>query len=131
MRVLITGSRMWGDPPLIRQAILNALSGQPGTDHTIIHGNAVGADSMADAVARSLNLSIEVHPARWAEHQDNCKPSCKSEKRCVRAGHVRNAEMVASGADICLAFIENDSRGATGCARMAEAAGIHTIRYVR
>ena len=47
------------------------------------------------------------------------------------AGHVRNAEMVVSGADICLAFIENDSRGATGCARMAETAGIPTIRYIR
>ena len=29
------------------------------------------------------------------------------------------------------ARLENDSRGATGCARMAETAGIPTIRYIR
>ena len=122
---------MWGDPWLIKEAILEALSGQPGSVHTIIHGNAIGADSMADAVARSLNLETEVHPARWGEHQENCKPSCKAERRCKRAGYVRNAEMVAAGADICLAFIENESRGASMCAKLAEDAGIPTKRYIR
>lgn len=131
MRILITGSRDWRDVEGVRAAILDALSGQPGTDHTIIHGAAIGADSIADAVARQLGLKIEAYPAAWSQHQDNCSEACRNERRCKRAGMVRNHQMVSSGADICLAFIKDESRGATGCANIAEAANIPTRRYIQ
>jgi hypothetical protein len=37
---------------------------------------------------------------------------------------MRNQHMVSLGADLCLAFIANNSPGATGCMKMAHRAGI-------
>lgn len=116
MRILITGSRTWPDPQILRDAILEVLKPAPGSVHTIVHGGAVGADSMADAVARSLGLVVEAHPAYWTIYGK-------------RAGYVRNSDMVSLGADICLAFIHNNSRGATMCANLAQRAGIEVRRY--
>ena len=46
------------------------------------------------------------------------------------AGFQRNAEMVAAGATVCLAFIRAGSGGASHTAALAEAADIPTHRYL-
>lgn len=61
-------------------------------------------------------VPAEVHPADWALDGR-------------RAGLVRNAVMVATRPDLCLAFIHNHSPGATHCATLAERAGIPTTRH--
>lgn len=118
MRILVTGSRTWTDRAVIRQAIVEELASQGGTRHVIVHGGALGADSYADAIARELELVVECHPADWTGLGK-------------RAGYVRNAEMVATNPDVCLAFIENESKGATMCASLAEASGIRTLYFTK
>lgn len=129
MRVLITGSRNWSDWLAI-EAELRALA-EVDPDITVVHGDARGADRVAGRLARELGLSVEHHPAKWDVHDEKCPPHHDGQATCKRAGFRRNAEMVALGADICLAFIRDGSRGATMCADLAEKAGIETRRIVR
>jgi hypothetical protein len=46
--------------------------------------------------------------------------------RCYECG-----DLIGLGADLCLAFIHRDSRGASHAAVLAEAAGIPTRRYAQ
>jgi len=133
-RLLVTGSRDWSDA----DRIWGALSGVLDQGHdalTIVHGDASrGADLIArrwvlrqQAYGRT-GITEERHPARWDELGR-------------RAGMVRNAEMVRSGLDACFAWImpctapgcggrePHGSHGASGCADLAEKAGIDTRRW--
>lgn len=115
MRILVTGSRGWDDEATILHALAMArpLGAQAPT---LVSGACpTGADAIAERLAEGLGWKIERHPADWQKHGR-------------RAGFVRNAEMVALGADLCLAFIRNDSKGASMTARLAEKAGIPTRR---
>ena len=115
MRILVTGSRDWDDFAQI-WSVLNRAA-EPNA--TLVSGNCpTGADRMAEEWAECQpDITVELHPADWAKHGK-------------RAGFVRNAEMVELGADLCLAFIKNGSRGATMTADLAEKAGIPVLRYV-
>jgi hypothetical protein len=116
-RILITGSRDWTDRDALNIALADTVRPIPAhQDIVIVHGAARGADTMADQWARIYGATIERHPANW---QLNGK----------RAGFIRNQLMVNLGADICLAFIKDGSRGASHTAGLAEAAGIPTRRF--
>ena len=131
MRILVTGSRDWEDLNVVYR-VLTTLVATHGllrpigptvrsrydmTGWVIVHGACpTGADAFADAFARGNQIAVERHPADWERHGK-------------AAGPIRNREMVELGADLCLAFIRNRSRGASGCAALAEAAGIPTIRH--
>lgn len=134
-RILITGSRDWTDRRAIEDILTaaGALAIASGQRLVVVHGACpTGADRIADAWARwhqnrGQAFDIEEHPARdfgpW--------PAC---------GPRRNAHMVKLGADACFAFIgpctsprcrridPHGSHGASGCAALAEAAGIPTRR---
>lgn len=114
-RVLITGSRTWPFEVTIADA-LDALWEEIGP-FVLVHGAAKGADQMGEVHQAVLFRPTESHPADWDTYGR-------------RAGYVRNAEMVNRGADVCLAFIHNESRGATMCADLAEKAGIPVRRYI-
>lgn len=113
MRILVTGSRDWTDKVTVAQAIREAwlVAGRP-YGVVVVHGGARGADYIAGVYAKRLGFSVEVHEADWSFGKS--------------AGYIRNKEMVNAGADICLAFIKNESKGATMCAELAEKAGIPT-----
>lgn len=117
-RVLVTGSRDWLSELTVEGALATAVYQQ--VPAVIVHGACpTGADAIAARWTRShrvIGLSEEAHPALWQWHGK-------------AAGPRRNALMVGLGADVCLAFIRNDSRGASHCALLAERAGIPVRRY--
>lgn len=128
VRILMTGSRTWTDRRAIAGSIRRALKflGREPEQATLIHGAAQGADKLAESIAVELGLRTEAHPADWNTHNSNCPKtdpgngSCwqgltkGGRTYCKRAGFRRNQEMIDSGVDILLAFIQDESRGASG-----------------
>lgn len=145
IRLLVTGSRTWldGDGTAERVALLTTelhkmlrdlCPIRPTALPILVHGGARGVDMLAADLWEQWGLPVEPHRAKWSECGEHC-PSDKSCRRirrgrkyCTRAGFRRNAVMVALGADACIAFIHNESQGATQCAELAEHAGIPTTR---
>jgi hypothetical protein len=84
-------------------------------DTTVIHGAAVGADSIAGHIAHELGLAVEPYPADWDRYGK-------------AAGHIRNRQMLAAKPDRVLAFSKNISvsRGTSHMVKIAQAAGIPT-----
>lgn len=124
-RLLITGSRTWDDYDAIKDAILDLMKElvaenpdlgklPPRAWFNIVHGNCPkGADMLADHFARTvLKLEPEIYNADWRIGK--------------KAGFVRNARMVETMPDACLAFIRDRSKGATGCRDLAKGRGIPT-----
>ncbi|MFH9823049.1 SLOG family protein [Streptomyces bobili] len=124
-RILITGSRDWDDVTAIGAAIEQAVIDAGPRPVLVVHGACPsGADWQADHYARWMRgkgvaIDVEPHPANW-------RPDGTFDRS---AGFRRNAEMVKAGADVCLAFIRNSSRGASHTAALAEQAGIPTRRW--
>lgn len=82
----------------------------------LVHGDCPDGDRTVAGIWRSMGGTDEPHPADWKEFGR-------------AAGFRRNADMVESGVSMTVAFIVNNSRGATHCADLAEGASIPTVRY--
>jgi len=135
-RVLVTGSRNWPTAQTVASA-LNDIHDRltPGRALVVVHGACkTGADFDAHAwCLRRQHLGDpvleEAHRADWITHRQ-------------AAGPIRNQLMVSLGADVCVAFIgpctspkchrsePHGSHGATGCADLAEQAGIPVKRWM-
>lgn len=114
MRVLVTGSRHFANSPVVSRALhLAQLDLDDDGQITVVHGGARGADSIAGRLAETNGWAVEFYRADWDRYGRS-------------AGHRRNAEMVAAGADVCLAFLQStaENRGTRGCVKLALAAGI-------
>lgn len=119
MRVLVTGSRTWEDADTIADALMRVYKERG--PFTLVSGACPrGADRIAEQIVEDWGISgmdIERHPAEW-------------DRLGKAAGFIRNAEMVHSGVDLCLAFIRNHSSGASHCAGVASRHGVPVRRYV-
>lgn len=116
VRVLVTGSRDWWHRESV-WSVLDRLHTEHGVRLRIMHGACpTGADVLADTWATDHRVPVQRYPAHWT--RDGRK-----------AGPLRNAAMVASRPTLVVAFIRNNSPGATGCAAMAQAAGIEVRRH--
>lgn len=114
-RVLITGCRHW-TPHELADEVISRLVAKHGPHVAIVHGACpTGVDAVFDEAARDHGLDVERHPADWDRHGK-------------AAGPVRNEQMVAAGADLCLAIHRSikTSKGTKHCAGQAIAAGIPT-----
>ena len=120
MRVIIAGSRTW-DAYYKIHSVLNELAFLAdilGTGLTVKHGACpTGADAIADAWItdhQALQVKVERFPADWR-------------KLGKRAGMIRNADMVDSGADMVVAFLRDGSTGTSNTIQLARTAGIPTF----
>jgi hypothetical protein len=141
MRVIVTGSREWPSRAAVWEALAWVLNEnvQDGETMTVVHGAARGADRFAaewchlpEEPGYHVTVVEEPHPADWG----HCRPECSHPPKfrrdgtpyCPAAGNYRNAEMVALGADLVIAFPlpgpRERSRGTWDCIDRAEAAGI-------
>lgn len=116
MRVLVTGSRDWPYPHAVEQELAALLGKSP---LVVVQGGAKGADAAAYLWACHMQ-NQGVYQVRPETHDANWTRDGKA------AGFIRNQQMVNLGADLCLAFIFNDSKGASHCRERALWAGIPT-----
>lgn len=113
---MVTGSRNWTDYGRIRQVLKNLDNIRGTEDGILVSGNCPdGADAYCERYAISLGWQLELYPANWnlGKH----------------AGYLRNQRMVDSKPEMCIAFIKAGSKGASMTAKLAEDAGIPTIRF--
>lgn len=112
-RILVTISRTWIQVGTLRRVLRKVHAEHPHA--VLVHGDHPKGDQWAAAIWRELGGRDEAWPADWSHGK--------------RGGPLRNARMVESNPTLCLAFIREASRGASGCADLAEGAGIPTVRY--
>lgn len=126
-RVLVTGSRSWGDRTAVWTALDRVAVEHPQAQVVVIHGDASGADKLAVEWVDNVRAQDEPHPPDYSAHG-------------AIAPLVRNGEMVVAGADLCLTFINecpcprrkkpHGTHGSVDCATKAARAGI-PVRHVR
>lgn len=85
-RVLVCGGREYADKERVGRVLDAVYAGaqSAGKDVSIIHGNARGADLLADQYAREKSLRVLAFPADWDAHGK-------------RAGYIRNKQMLDEG----------------------------------
>lgn len=126
LRVLITGSRNLTHLTLVFDALYAVVDENPGRKIVVVHGDAQGADRLADTVARRDpdRFVREPHPAQWRTETGGVDRG---------AGVRRNQEMVNLGADVCLAFYHaaSENKGTRDCVRRATKAGIAVREFTQ
>lgn len=122
MRVIVTGSRDWegiSAVDLLEETLdhLNGLAACAGEHLLLVHGDCPsGADHYADEWAKGWPTMPEPerHPAKWEVFGNG-------------AGPLRNEHMANLGADLCVAFLRNNSRGTINMIGHARRVGIYVL----
>ena len=89
MRVIIAGAEKWSDEAAIRRTLQDLPA-----DTTVIHGDCPGADRIGGQVAADLGYQVEMFEKNKADYEKYKRGAWRS----------LNERMVASGADLLLAF---------------------------
>jgi len=112
MKILVTGSRYWTSPSIVRCALSEY---EPGT---LIHGDCRGLDRLAGTIAELMGWDIIKCPANWKRYGK-------------AAGIIRNNKMLDLNPDLVLAFHENltESKGTKHCIKEAKRRGIDVLLF--
>ena len=94
-RFLFSGSRDYNKLPLVASAFAEMPK-----DCVVVVGDARGVDAEIARLAKIAGLTLEVYPALWDLYG-------------LKAGVMRNNQMLESGVDYVYIFMQNDSPGAT------------------
>lgn len=133
-RILFFGSRIFDDFTLIDNAVRDLIAAHGR--FVLVTGDARGADAMARASAALHQMPHEVYCAGLVAPILRESSRTQSTLRMIvkpsdwqfdgkRAGHLRNAAMLASGIDEAYGFrCEGESRGTDDMARKLAAAGV-------
>lgn len=139
MRVLVTGSRNFSDPAIVREALgglyMRRFSAGDHSLFMVVHGGAHGADRMAKLWVRDAKT------VGWSVDEEEHKADWEGAYR-LTAGFRRNQEMVGSDIDWVLGFLapcikatcpgkgEHPSHGVVDCVHAAvdAALDIQTFR---
>lgn len=112
MKILVCGGRDYRD----RDFVFHTL----GSVHAavvvscVVHGNASGADSLADEWATSEGIEVRAYPANWTLHGR-------------KAGPIRNSQMLAEEPDIELVVAFPGGAGTADMVAKAKKKGIDTM----
>ena len=111
MRVLVCGGRDFNDRQLLAQTLADLHLTK--RIEVIIHGCAMGADTIAGWWARFAGVEELRFPADWRTHKK-------------AAGPIRNTEMLREGRpDLVVAF--HGGRGTADMVKKARASGVRVI----
>lgn len=109
-RLLVSGSREWTREYILQMVIVRHWIRHP--DIMVVHGDCPnGADRIAKDFCEKWGIPQDPFPADWNKYGKS-------------AGHKRNLEMVKSGIDYAVFFMEGHSYGTTNCLTHAINKGI-------
>jgi len=94
MRVIICGSRNWKEEAVLPEYRIETYIKTLPPNAVIIHGEAPGADTVTDRIARERGHTVIGFKANWDLYGD-------------KAGPIRNQEMLDFGVDKVAAFHED------------------------
>ena len=94
-RILFSGSRDYNNLPLIKSSFAELPS-----SCVVVVGDARGVDAEVARLAIDAGIHYEIFPALWDLYG-------------LKAGVMRNNQMLESGIDYAYIFMQNDSPGAT------------------
>lgn len=110
MRLLVCGGRNFADAEKMDAKLRSILRDGAMTPHTIIHGGASGADTLAGEWAALNGCLCEVYPADWSNHGR-------------AAGPIRNRQMIVEGRPHAVLAMEG-GKGTANMVKQAIAAGL-------
>lgn len=116
MRILVTGGRNFMDKQAVYLTLDDAVKGIPKDEVIVIHGNARGADDLADQWGRDRDIQVCRCPAPW-------------HKWPLSAGPIRNKAMLLLEPHKVVAF--PGGAGTSNMIKLARQAGIEVILCVR